>query len=85
MNNYKVVAPNSKEVTIGLRYGSTNLTHGTVVPESEITNLFPEYFKLVTEPKQPRVITPPVTEPLITVVNEEKRKAGRPKGSFKKR
>ena len=81
--NYQVKAPNGKEITIGLRHGSMTLLQDTIVQENEITKLFPEYFKVVKEHKEPKTEPKIITKPVESKTTNKK--VVIPKGSFKKR
>lgn len=84
--NYILHAPNNGEINFGLRHGSVTLKHGAIVPESDLTRAYPEFFRPM--PEDTNVVS--VTETVDKVkTNEstdksqpEKRKAGRPKKNF---
>ena len=88
--NYIVKTPSGKDVHIGLRHGSITLHNDQIVPESEMTRTFPEFFVAIPPVLNPVELKPVELKPVEQLLVEyeiaiEKKKAGRPKGTFKKR
>ena len=90
--NYRVVTPNNQQsITLGLPYGGNiTLTDGQILPESNFTKTFPDFFKPIEEPvvmksqpemKVEHITVTDITEQIKKDLQPEvpvKRKAGRP-------
>lgn len=53
MGSYIVTLRGQKEITLGMQFGSINLTHGDIVYDSAVVRQFPQYFTPIPETFDP--------------------------------